>query len=117
MNDENARLSYIDFLEIDDKRIPRYQQQIEERGWDDTQLWQLDKTIIRFALPRIKRLKEIQHGFPGNLTENEWDDTIDAMVAEMELYLADESLDSSTFHSLFGDKLPLFKQYFHQLWD
>ena len=37
------------------------------RGFDDSELWDLDCRILLFAAPRIKRLQEIHHGFPACL--------------------------------------------------
>ena len=34
------------------------------RGWNDSDCWSLDRTITLFTLPRLIRLKEIQHGIP-----------------------------------------------------
>jgi hypothetical protein len=33
------------------------------RGWDDSVTWNLDTTIARFALPRLRRFRELPHGY------------------------------------------------------
>lgn len=37
------------------------------RGFDDSDLWSLDQTILRFTLPRLKALQQRVHGFPGEI--------------------------------------------------
>ena len=101
--------SLIDQLDEDDERLPLYRKQREERGWDDTELWGLDITIIKFAIPRIKRLMEIQHGWPGTEevpTVEVWEAILREMLVEMEKYAED-----------MGGDLTLFHKYFGYLWD
>ncbi len=41
-----------------------YQRRV--RGFDDSELWSLDHTILEFILPRLKRFREkARHGWPG----------------------------------------------------
>lgn len=47
-------------------RSLRYWWQRRTRGWDDSELWSLDCTIARFALPRLRRFAEIRHGEPSD---------------------------------------------------
>lgn len=37
------------------------------RGWSDRDLWSLDYTIAKFALPRLIELKKVQHGIPNTM--------------------------------------------------
>ena len=71
-------------FDIEDKKTKK---QIVEQGFADSELWNLDETIIRFVLPRLKRLKEIQKGYPANLTEEEWDKILSEIIECMEMYL------------------------------
>lgn len=65
-----------------------YKLQRMERGFDDSECWNLDMTIIKFMLPRIKRLKEISCGFPARLkSEDEWDDILNKIVLALQLVL------------------------------
>lgn len=36
-----------------DERLPEFQQQMLDRGWDGTQLWSLDSTLFAFASDRL----------------------------------------------------------------
>ena len=42
------------------KRAIKHWWQRRTRGWDDSDTYSLDITIAKFALPRFKRLREIQ---------------------------------------------------------
>lgn len=46
-------------LPDDDKRKKRYRKQRKKRGFDDTETWSLDLTIVKFVLPRLKRFYEV----------------------------------------------------------
>ena len=37
--------------------------------WSDRDIWSLDYTIAKFALPRLIRLKEVMHGVPNSMFE------------------------------------------------
>jgi len=39
------------------------------RGWTDRDLWSLDYTIAKFALPRLIELKKKMHGVPNSMFE------------------------------------------------
>lgn len=54
------------------------------RGWDDSDLWSLDYTIAKFALPRLREFKLQAMGHPSSLTEEEWNMILDKMIWSME---------------------------------
>jgi hypothetical protein len=47
-------------------RAVRFWFQRRTRGFDDSELWSLDHTILAFALPRLRRFREISHSFPAD---------------------------------------------------
>ena len=53
--------------EPDDERWSKWKQQRMERGFDDTELWNLDVTMARFILPRLKVYKESTFTVPGTI--------------------------------------------------
>lgn len=61
---ENVNFSLID---PDDDRWEKYKQQRLERGFDNSELWNLDSTIVKFILPRLKAFREIAYSTPGSL--------------------------------------------------
>ena len=44
-------------LSEDDERKELFKKQRLERGFDETELWNLDTTILKFILPRLKAFK------------------------------------------------------------
>ena len=48
-----------------------YWWQRRTRGFDDSELWSLDYTIMRFAIPRLHALERMVHGYPGEFLYGE----------------------------------------------
>ena len=38
------------------------------RGFNDSETWNLDYTIAKLVLPRLKRFKELTNGIPGDFS-------------------------------------------------
>lgn len=54
----------------------------------DSELWDFDQTICKWIIPRLKRFKQINIGYPGNEefpTPESWDDALDKMIYSFEL--------------------------------
>ena len=86
-----------------------YAKQRQERGFDDTELWSLDGTILRFALPRLKVFRSQVGAVPPKFaTIEEWYACLDSMIEGIEEYLED---GNST------DVLKPFFENFKWLWD
>lgn len=96
------------------KYSKKIRKQLEERGFDDSECWNLYITISKFILPRLKRLKEIQHGHPVDLSENEWNKILDKMINSFKEILKDEI--NQDYHKI-KKGLKLFSKYFLNLWD
>ena len=45
----------------DDERRKKYKEQRLERGFDDTETWDLDYVFAKFMLPRLKRLMKVSN--------------------------------------------------------
>lgn len=90
-----------------------YKKQRLERGFDDTETWNLDVTISAFIVPRLKRFKEVSNGYPADLTEEQWDEALDKMIKFFEF-----SADDSKFleENIYSEGFDLFCKYFHSLW-
>ena len=74
------------------KRLKRFWQRVT-RGWDDSDLWSLDMTIAKFALPRLARFRQIDHGYPVGMTAEQWDESL----ADMEYALRSSITDDKWF--------------------
>lgn len=113
------------------KRKIRFFYQKVTRGFDNSDLWSLDHTIIEFIYPRLKAFREmntgsvplshdptkINDGIPDALSSEEWNAILDEMllgfklVAESDLYpLLDE-------HKIVEKSFNLFHEWFFDLWD
>ena len=69
-------------------RLPhcvRYWWQRRVRGWDDSDTWSLSSTIATFTLPRLKRLVELNNGYPGDMTKKQWDLMLLDMIYALEV--------------------------------
>ena len=82
----NVNFSIIDMYTDSDKDIKKlaeFKQQRIERGFDDTECWNLESTIAGFVLPRLKHFKEHNNGYPGNdeiPTFEKWNEVLDKMI-------------------------------------
>ncbi len=63
------------------------------RGWSDVDTWSLDIPVAKFVLPRLRRFKELNNGYPCDMSEKEWDGKIDQMIEAFDLLLKIENGD------------------------
>ena len=50
-------------------------------GVSNKECWNLDQTITKFILPRLKHFKKVNvHSHPANLTEEKWDAILDEII-------------------------------------
>jgi hypothetical protein len=99
----------------DNKREERFLKQRLERGFDESETWNLYTTISRFILPRIKEFKECNICHPPELTPEEWNNILDKMIRAFEIssnseYMTEEQSDE------FREGFNLFNEYFFALW-
>ena len=87
-----------------------------KNGFPDSDIWNLDWSIAKYTLPRLKRLKEVQHGFPGDLeTIDEWYEILDKIIITFDRILKE---DVNIEHEKeITEGLDLFRKYFFSLWD
>lgn len=94
-----------------------YEEQRKVRGFDDTELWNLDVTIIKFMLPRLKVFRDKTHGYPSDFsTFEDWQAAIDDMIYWMEKYVDDDCFTHDTDERE-ARGFEAFKKYFTALWD
>ena len=92
------------------------------RGWDDSDTWSLDYTTAKFLLPRLKRFKELNNGYPDVFACGEdWDIAIDKMIFAMEYCIKlGGSTDLSSYNNDNRVKalegFELFGKHFMSLW-
>ena len=102
-----------DFSIVDEtfskSRQEKYRKQREERGFDDTELWNLNTTIARFMLPRFIEFRKQTQGYPPTLTEAEWDVVLQNIINSLKNYIEEKENDCST-------AMTLISKYFNNLW-
>jgi hypothetical protein len=80
-----------------------YQDQRINRGFDDTEVFSLDYAIVKFALPRIKRLLEIERNkckdIP-NFVEGDYFKNLEQIILDLETYDSDKT-DLTLFFNCF----------------
>lgn len=96
------------------KRQWLFFKQRREKGFDDSETWSLDYQISKFALPRLKRFREITIACPFNpkteqyLTKEEWQQ----ILGDIELFLRYYSLVDDPGKQSDLRKIPNFEERF-----
>lgn len=110
------------YIDKDDKRYKRYCTQLKQNGFCDAETWSLDSVICQFVLPRLKRFKELNIGYPGGeITWEKWNEILDKMIFafEFNLVMDDWSHDKPGFdaeYAKFEEGMQLFAKWFRHLW-
>lgn len=106
------------YISKKDKRYKKYVNQLKKRGFSDTETWCLFSVVSEFVLPRLKRFREINNGYPANLTEEKWNEIIDSMILAFELCIKDDNGDfmKNEDREKVEQGLKLFGEYFQHLW-
>ena len=73
------------------EKLERYKKQRDERGFDDTETWHLDKTLTLFLIPRLKRFIELNNGFPSGQTEESFNEKLNFILKSFEEYYYNEN--------------------------
>lgn len=119
-----------------DDRKKRWEKQRLKHGFDDTELWNLDYTILKFIAPRLREFAKDPCGYPPDITYEEWKEILNKMVFAVDYFL-DENNDFGYVkdetggykHDEKGELIPteeqkkadegwdLFHKYFFHLWN
>ena len=51
-----------------------------KRGYSDRDVWEIDNWFLNIIIPMLEQLKKIKHGYPVNLTPEQWDNILDRMI-------------------------------------
>jgi len=62
------------------------------RGFSDDITWDLDRQLAVWLLPRLKRFKELNNGYPDHLTPQEWDNKLTLIIESLESIVHDQNL-------------------------
>lgn len=88
-------------------------QRIRQGFWD-RETWGLDTTIALFALPRLRRLRTLNQGHPGDLTMEQWQWVLHDIEKFLEWHIERDPLtwDDAEYERCGA----LFGKYFGHLW-
>ena len=114
----NVCFSLANSLPENDSRRKKLKKQRIERGFDSTELWNLDKTITDFVLPRLRAFAKNIHGYPACFEDggNEWEEILTKMLKSFEL-LSRDFFASDEEQKLIDEGLELFAKYYGSLWN
>lgn len=94
------------------------------KGYDNSELWNLDVTILKFTLPRLKDFREHTNAYPADFkTIEEWKEAIDKMIWWIEMYIDGTNGPSPTdkkykeHEAKMEECKNLFFKYFTALWE
>jgi hypothetical protein len=92
--------------------------EVEAHGFDTTEVINMDTTIARFVLPRLKHFKAITKSYPSDLTESQWDKVLDKMIFAMEYFASDAKYDNTDLAIVAKaeEGALLLGKYFSSLW-
>ena len=115
-------------LKSDDKRYESYSKFKERHGFSPDECWNLDETIMEFALPRLRYFRNHTVGYPTSIKSfKKWKEILDKMIFSFEsipkygFYLSEENekkleMDSDTYRKKANEGIRLFGKYFLGLW-
>jgi hypothetical protein len=111
------------YVDIKDQRYKNYVSQLRKNGFCDCETWALDSVISEFILPRLKRFKEVNNGFPVDLNEEKWNDILDRIIFSFEWNLIYNkqcekltSKENKIAWKKYNEGMKLFAKYFRDLW-
>lgn len=84
----------------------------------DDETWSLDTSLARLILPRLKRFRELNNGFPPHFTMETWNAAIDHMIEAFEFYASEEQYNCTerSIHRRAEKGVMLFGRHFKHLW-
>lgn len=106
-------------LNINSKNIKKYIKQYKQKGFDDSEIWNLDISLSDFLIPRLKRLRNIIQGYPPDFKSfEEWIFVLDEIIWMFETYSSKAYQDGFLKNQERMDKAKeLFGKYWTYFWD
>ena len=101
------------------KRSIRFFFQRLFRKFDDSETWSLEHELAKHILPRLKRFKELNNGYPNGFTPESWDIMLDEMIYAFDFRACETAfqLDATEKeHERVQRGLSAFGRHFTKLW-
>ena len=102
-----------------DSRQKLWKKQRKERGFDDTELWNLFHHIAEYIAPRIKAFRDNEKfGHPASLSPEAWQEILTKITYSFEKIVEDNLwfLDEEENKKI-EEGLDLFREWYLNLWD
>jgi hypothetical protein len=108
--------SFASNLSPEDERHEHFLKQRLERGFDDTELWDLRSVFKKFIVPRLEAFKDCAGvSKPHDLTKEQWRKKIEDMIAGFRAW-DDKNLDQKVADRLWTKGMKAFTEYYGCLW-
>lgn len=101
-----------------DPREDEYSKQRMERGFDDSELWDLCGTLSSFIIPRIKAFRDQLSTIPVGFTQKQWETILDQIILGFENaknWSNGDTLKQKDYKKI-EKGLKLFGKHFLSLW-
>jgi len=109
----------------------KYFYQRVTRGFSDKECWDLDRTIAKYIIPRLKVLKNLDSSHPIEFNSaREWNKAIDKMIWSFEFVLTDYGSSEYDFKNTqkwkfkqslkmkrYKEGMKLFVKHYNSLWN
>lgn len=108
--------------------VKKHKRQRVKRGFSDYDWWGFDSYLTFVILGGLKKFKKDANGYPADLTQEEWNDILDKMIAGFEASEAIKNLPFVSSTEQFEEAqsalivvrdegMALFVKHYGQLWD
>lgn len=90
------------------------------RGYDDPGWWDIEISLARWIIPRLKHLREHTHGYPPGVGgEESWDKILGKIILAFELIveMLGEDTNLPPIRDQIDEGLDLFRKWYFNLWD
>lgn len=88
------------------------------RYYDDSAYWSLDLYLTKIIIPVLKFYKDEGIGYPGTLTEKQWDNKLNKMIIAFTLIeKGNWQILTKKEIKLINEGLKEFADYYMNLWD
>ena len=85
-------------------------------GWDSRDTYELDVTIARFVVPRLKLFIQLNNRYPNCIDEVTWNEYLGEILFALEMVAARDNPDQSVDWVRVKNGLELFGRHFTDLW-
>lgn len=107
------------FRNLDLKRQWRWFKQRRKQGFDERVTWNLDGALAKWMAPKIKLFKQLNVGYPHELTWEQWNAILDELIWAFEWRSSknywDEDLDELK-STRYRTAMEMFGKFIWHMW-